>query len=272
MPVISHKRLNCPPESVTLWRYMNLSKFKNLLETSQLYFSRLDNFEDPHEGVFPAKNFEPTSLTKVHQVDVILGFDEKTGKYTLGSNNYVKHIPLAEYHKNDFDKVVKESKERNLLLSKQIFASCWHKNSTESAQFWQLYRYDEPMIAIRTSVFDLVAAVTDRAYMYISDVQYYNEGDPIPSDNNFFAAIYKRKQFESEKEVRLLFWSEEPVNKNRADGVCFKAHVDLRKLVNEVWISPYYPERYYFEVKSIIDKLKWEVKLKNSTVLKKPNA
>lgn len=270
MPIISHQRLHCPDKSETLWRYMNLSKFKNLLETSQLYFTRLDKFEDPHEGVFPARNFDPQTPTKVHQVDVIFGFDETSGKITLEPHKYVKQIPLGEFHKKDFDKYVKEAKERNLRLSKEIFASCWHKNVTESAQFWQTYRFDEPMVAIKTSVFDLQSAVTDKAFIYSSEVQYYDEGEAIPFDNNFFAAIYKRRQFESEKEVRLLFWSEEPINKNRVEGECFRAQVDLRKLVKEIWLSPYCSEQHTKEINCIVSKLSWDVQVSESTVFRKP--
>src|SRR5882724_9190323 len=36
-----------------VWRYMSLPKLVSLLQTSQLYLSRLDLLNDPHEGSLP---------------------------------------------------------------------------------------------------------------------------------------------------------------------------------------------------------------------------
>ena len=37
-------------ENIPLWRYMSFSKFVDLIDTSSLYFSRLDKFIDKFEG------------------------------------------------------------------------------------------------------------------------------------------------------------------------------------------------------------------------------
>lgn len=36
-----------------IWRYIDFTKFVDLVDSSQLYFSRLDKFEDPFEGTMP---------------------------------------------------------------------------------------------------------------------------------------------------------------------------------------------------------------------------
>ncbi|WP_243495774.1 DUF2971 domain-containing protein [Priestia aryabhattai] len=40
-----------------LWRYIVLSKFIDLLNRKELFFTRLDNFEDPFEGASTAKDY-----------------------------------------------------------------------------------------------------------------------------------------------------------------------------------------------------------------------
>ena len=43
----------------TLWRYLDLCKFEDLLKTSTLYFARSDRFCDPFEGRFsPGNQFQ----------------------------------------------------------------------------------------------------------------------------------------------------------------------------------------------------------------------
>ena len=49
MPVIFPMSLR----GCTLWRYMSLEKLLAVLQTSSLYFSRLNSFTDPYEGSVP---------------------------------------------------------------------------------------------------------------------------------------------------------------------------------------------------------------------------
>lgn len=55
MPFELHPDCESPSsDSVSIWRYMNLSKFVWMLEHHALYFSRLGNLEDTFEGALPA--------------------------------------------------------------------------------------------------------------------------------------------------------------------------------------------------------------------------
>ena len=40
-------------QTVSLWRYMNLSKFVWMLQKKALYFCRCDLLGDPYEGYYP---------------------------------------------------------------------------------------------------------------------------------------------------------------------------------------------------------------------------
>jgi hypothetical protein len=50
MPVEIHPGLTTPPDDTILWRYMAFDRLQQLLGTEQLWFARLDQFDDPLEG------------------------------------------------------------------------------------------------------------------------------------------------------------------------------------------------------------------------------
>ncbi len=60
-----------PSENTTLWRYMDLTKLLDLLESKSLFFARADTFEDPFEGHWPThqaerfKSFKAQGLLKI---------------------------------------------------------------------------------------------------------------------------------------------------------------------------------------------------------------
>ena len=53
---VKHSRLILNyPDSKKIWRYMDFTKFVNLLDTESLFFCRADRFYDKWEGIFPKK-------------------------------------------------------------------------------------------------------------------------------------------------------------------------------------------------------------------------
>lgn len=49
----TYKELQGVNENLTIWKYMNLSKFLQIVSTSTLWFNRLDSFEDVFKGIYP---------------------------------------------------------------------------------------------------------------------------------------------------------------------------------------------------------------------------
>jgi hypothetical protein len=45
-----------PPNDAKVWRYMDLPKFIDLLNTKQLHFTRAALFDDRFEGSYPQRN------------------------------------------------------------------------------------------------------------------------------------------------------------------------------------------------------------------------
>ena len=61
----NHSRLSLEyPDSTKIWRYMDFTKFVNLLYTESLFFCRVDRLEDKWEGTFPKKMIDKFSLNK----------------------------------------------------------------------------------------------------------------------------------------------------------------------------------------------------------------
>ncbi len=50
-----HPCFNTPSDDTKIWRYMDFTKFVNLLDTKSLFFVRSDKFDDPFEGLYPEK-------------------------------------------------------------------------------------------------------------------------------------------------------------------------------------------------------------------------
>src|SRR5688572_13316302 len=55
-----HYSFHTPDKSLIVWRYLDFTKFVDLLISNQLYFARSDRFEDPFEGIFRLKDYEQT--------------------------------------------------------------------------------------------------------------------------------------------------------------------------------------------------------------------
>ena len=50
-----------PALDATLWRYMDVAKFADLLESKALFFARANKLEDPFEGSWPDANHKKKS-------------------------------------------------------------------------------------------------------------------------------------------------------------------------------------------------------------------
>ena len=96
-----------PDDWNTLWRYMSLEKFVNMLETKSLFFTRADKFEDPFEG------FTPPALVESYRKSV-------------------KRVILDESFTEVLIKISENSR-------KYVMCNCWHQNEEESMAMWEKY-------------------------------------------------------------------------------------------------------------------------------------
>lgn len=166
-----------PELSAPVWRYMREWKFRDLVETQSLYFSRVDRFEDEFEGIPPRKVTE--ALKRLSAVASSTG---------MGSN--VNHI-LADREK----------------YKRFFYANCWHVRDDESEEMWSAYVGDNCGVAIQTSYVGLLAAVSPpfRRFLQFGLVQYldydlqtYSTLGPLEP------YFHKRSKYAGEAELRIL--------------------------------------------------------------------
>lgn len=224
-----HPVLFSPKEKDVLWKYMSLPKFLNLLN-GHLYFNRIDCFEDVFESTYPKYNelYRETLYRELYN-----------GEY----------IPTKE----TYDNIVEYAK-------KSMFVSCFHKNIYESAFMWKLYGGDNG-VAIVTNVERLKMSLkNEKRKIYISDVKYIDyENEFMPESNTFYLGIHKRKSFEHEKEVRCIYSKNAEEMCKEETGILVS--VDLKNLIEKVYISPYAPEYMKKDVEKILANVNLEAEV-----------
>jgi hypothetical protein len=208
-----------PDDDAPLWRYMDFTKFLSILQKRQLFFSRVDRFEDPFEGSYPepmireAKDFkEIPQQSQAH-------FAERMDTHMR-----------AEARK----------------LRTFAFANCWHENRHESAAMWRLYLESHEGIAVRSTFTRLRDCFSPASQsIYIGKVKYLDyKAERIPENKMAAACMHKRLSFAHEQEVRAVFidWAEgrEVLADQKAEHSHKGVNIpcDLDKLIEKIYVSP----------------------------------
>jgi len=240
--------IEIPVNSQTIWRYMDFSKYVDLLTTGELHFTRADRLEDPCDCSAMQFFGEP-----------------------------YKQLSLAH----------PEGKERTCLVNVFerlfVYLNCWHMNDAESAALWRLYsenRYET--IAIQTTFGKLDSALKlkwPRDGVFISKVKYdpENAGEPLdgtPGGRLFTALgweniIYKRPSFAHERELRAFIYQRvdklregllrdpahlERLTKDRCEYI--RIQIAPSDLIEKVYVSPLAKEWFVKLVKNVSGELK----------------
>lgn len=212
-------------DETIVWKYLDLSKFLDLLISQKLFMSRADKFEDQYEGTFS----EPT-------------YEE------------IKKIAINNPKFLDFYKSHRE----------QIAISSWHTNEYESFAMWQIFTKNNEGLAIQSTIGRLKKALKDEKQFeqYIGEVNYIDyKKEHIPFDDTFFPFLFKRKSFQYEREIRIISdVSTEKIKLN--DGL--KIHVDIDQLIEKIYIHPKSENWYKNLVVSLMLKLGFSFKIEKS--------
>lgn len=129
----AHKR-----RGVFLWRYFDLHKFFSFLRNREIRFTRMDEFEDPMEGV-PLRAL----VTYAEERDLELIGDDKLSDLILD--------------RTKFRKLSKEMQDRitNIKsIQHSSFVSCWFLGKRESMAMWNLYSNADG-VAVKVSAISL---------------------------------------------------------------------------------------------------------------------
>lgn len=175
--------VNDVDDTATLWRYMDLSKFLDLILHKKLVFPRYDKFEDTFEGY--AANFIELVRKGLYSINES---DESIINFVTGILTDV--VSVYNYY---------------------TYVSCWHLNEFESAGMWKLYCKSPESLVIKTKVHLLKESLKpkDNHEIVYSKVTYDSKLENIQlmetsNINPHTALLMKRESFDHEKEYRLL--------------------------------------------------------------------
>jgi hypothetical protein len=191
-----------------LWRYMDLWRFVDLIQRKELWFTRLDRFEDKYEGFFPKA---------IQRALEVLA---------------AKAPAYAEF-------TYPKWRLRGCI-------NCWYISDHESAAMWDLYSAKSGL-AISSTITRLKAALADAETgpwgIYGNGVRYvdFESYDPLfvsAADKEPIVTaahlLCKRKSFEHEREYRITSTLDGDQVKNLGKHVA----VDLSTMISGVYIAP----------------------------------
>jgi hypothetical protein len=212
------------PDTI-VWKYLDLSKFLDLLLSQKLFMSRSDKFEDQYEGTFSEPTFEEIKKLSTNNPDFL------------------------NYYKTHREKVA---------------ISSWHINEYESFAMWQIFTQNSEGLAIQSTVKRLQdALVPENNYkQYIGEVNYIDyKKEYIPFDDLFFPFLFKRKSFQYEREVRII--TDVADNNIRLnDGL--KINVDISQLIEKIYIHPKSENWYKNLVIQLVKQLGFDFEIEKS--------
>ncbi len=216
-----------------VWRYLSFSKFINLLLTDSLYFCRVDLLNDSYEGTYTKTNAGSRFTT-----------DKESNAY----------------------KIDVENKKRN---RKTMFVNCWRIDHYESEAMWKLYCPNNEGVAIQTTYKKLASSLPNDPAIYMGLIKYIDyEEETFDSGNAFNSSMHKRKSFEHEKELRLIYPATKYWKAPNEDIIeeGFTQKVNLIENIEAIYVNPFAPQWYYDTVDLLSSKLEISFNLKWSVI------
>ena len=197
---LNNPNIKLPADPNTIvWKYLDLSKFLDLLMYQKLFMSRSDKFEDQYEGTFSEPTFEEIRKLSIDNPDFL------------------------NYYKSHREKVA---------------ISSWHINEYESFAMWQIFTQNSEGLAIQSTIGRLQNALKPETNFdqYIGEVNYIDyKKEYIPFDDMFFPFLFKRKSFQYEREVRIIT---DIAGNNIKINEGLKINVDINQLIEKIYIHP----------------------------------
>jgi hypothetical protein len=223
---LDNKNISLPEDSDTVvWKYLDLSKFLDLLLSQKLFMSRSDKFEDQYEGTFSEPTYEEIKKIAVNNPEFL------------------------HYYKSHREKVA---------------VSSWHINEYESFAMWQIFTQNSEGLAIQSTVNRLKKALDFETQhkQYIGEVNYIDyKKEYIPFDDMFFPFLFKRKSFQYEREVRIISdVSESNIKLNEG----LKINVDINQLIEKIYIHPKSENWYKNLVIQLVEQLGFDFTIEKS--------
>jgi len=197
---IQNQQIQLPQNcETTVWKYLDQSKFVDLLLYRKLFMSRSDKFEDQYEGTFSEPTFEEIRKLSADNPDFL-----------------------------DFYKTRR----------KNIVVSSWHINEYESFAMWQIFTQKNEGLAIQSTLSRLQQALAHETTFeqHIGEVNYIDyKKEYIPFENSFFPFLFKRKSFVYEREIRIIT---DVTSHHLTIDNGLKIDIGIEHLIEKIYIHP----------------------------------
>lgn len=219
----------------SIWRYIELWKLQDLVQTGQLYLRRCDKLEDEHEGLPPSEYERVLNLSRFDLNDIL------ERDHDIGS--------LAQFRQS-------------------FYVNCWYLHNEETATMWA--RYGKNGVAI-VSRYDLLKQVLHPLpdKVMVGLIRYGTKH--LTGWNVIRFVTTKREEYSPEQEVRAMIWlTDASDGMNRHFDLNNRPHdrpiydppstlpeairrdIDVASLITEVVISPFAPAGRLSEVRALL--------------------
>lgn len=196
-----HADLRTPINSTVLWRYMDFVKFVDMVENKRLWFSRLDQLEDPLEG----------SHTDAE---------------------------LSGIRKNIGEKRAKQLIDVFRSARREVYVNCWRSGVSESLAMWGLYAKGSAVVAVKSTVGRLKQSVSKYQHpVFISKLRYFDWNEAPGLDNVLVASSRKDSSYQHEAEVRAIIMKY-ATSSTEKQSTGITVPVDLNHLITEIIVGP----------------------------------
>jgi hypothetical protein len=227
--------LDTPHGNTTVWRYMGLDKFLDLLTQQRIYFTNARNFTDGYEVSLPQ--------------NIVRNKRKQLKQEGLTGRDLEEELAVFEWNHQPM---------RDLTL-----VNCWSIGRHESFALWKIYLAGAKSgIAIRTNISSIKKAIDRGKDSYPEDIYIgkvkYTDFLPEESLTRFHLITTKREFYEYEKEVRFFILhfpkSEGGVKPPYDLSAGRYVKVDIETLIDQIYLSPFIGKWFEESIKSLVRK------------------
>lgn len=215
------------PDNLIVWRYIDLWKFEDLVNTGELYMASIDKMGDQLEFRVPEKI----------------------------KQNFVEHV---RQKKGDTDaKALENALNLPERSRKEIYLSSWNNQINESFALWNIYTSSKTAVAIKSTVDRLKSAfhIEEEHTQYIGNITYH-DGTKYAFEGNIFGpAMYKWNYYEFENEVRIMtMYSANGFEALKTHPEGIRPKVDLDMLIDSIYLAPNATEAEFQHIDRLLKK------------------
>ena len=219
-----------------IWRYINLPKLLDIIQTQTLFFTRADKLRE-------FDKFEGQYLTQYSRV-----------LYDAITAGHLQLPPIAEgLSWQQMAEMSRQSDQYNEQHGvKRNFINCWHMAPHENIAMWKIYA-DIFGVCIQSTYNRLCDSIVDDTWshyhpkqrVYIGAVKYIDRRmTVIPQNNGFWPYLHKSIGYTFEQELRCIIWDTRDWGNNISHDH-LRTQVNNEILIENIFLHPAAPSWYY---------------------------